>query len=309
MKKVNLYKKRMVFVGVLSLIVLFISIIGLYFYNGGYDRIPKSAYKNQQETKNEILLNENYSIKDRIKFYLDKDIDNVSIIYKDLNTNETIKINQNEEFLAASTYKVGLNLYAYDLVKKGNINLTDKVPYKKDHYEEGAGTLQFKEDLIEEELQYLLDLSISHSDNIASNMISDYLGGKETVRAALNDIYKTNMPIDENIISPKDELKILEYVYKNSNDENIRHLSEVMKNTIYNSRLNRYLHEGITAHKVGTYDTSIHDVGIIYDDNPYILIIYTKDLVEDVTVDCTNGETVIADISKAIYQYHKNKYN
>lgn len=300
-------KASRIIITIILLLTISISIAFIYLYNGGYSRIPASLKNAENSQRLNVLYDKQYKIKDRIKYYIDDDKDNIGLIYKDLTTGETIKFNSDKDFLAASTYKVGLNIYGYELAKSNKVSLNDMVPYKESHFEEGAGTLQYKEDLETEELQNLLDLSISHSDNIASNMISDYLGGKEKVREGLNEQFDTNMPIDENIISPNDELKMLEYIYNNSEDESMKHLSDVMKNTIYNSRINRYLPEGITAHKVGTYDTSIHDVGIIYDKNPYILIVYTENLVEDVTVDCTKGEDMIATLSKAIYEYHINK--
>ncbi|NFR45182.1 serine hydrolase, partial [Clostridium botulinum] len=43
----------------------------------------------------------------------------------------------------------------------------------------------------------------------------------------------------------------------------------------------------------------IHDISIIFPDNPYIFIIYTKDI--------ENAEEKIAQISKAIYTYQVNQ--
>ena len=32
--------------------------------------------------------------------------------------------------------------------------------------------------------------------------------------------------------------------------------------------MDKYLPEGLSAHKIGTYDSYVHDVGIILDNNP-----------------------------------------
>lgn len=46
--------------------------------------------------------------------------------------------------------------------------------------------------------------------------------------------------------------------------------------------------------------TYIHDVGIVFDNSPYIIILYTHDL-ED-------AEEKIANISNALYQYNNLTY-
>lgn len=64
--------------------------------------------------------------------------------------------------------------------------------------------------------------------------------------------------------------------------------------TEFCDRLDKYIPSNIVAHKVGTMDNNIHDVGIILGKEPYIIEIYTKDL--------QDAEEKIAQISKAIYE-------
>ena len=247
-----------------------------------------------------ILFNNNYLIDDRIKIYLGDEIDNIGLIYCNLENNTCININDNMEFIAASTYKVGLNLYAYYLNSIGQLDLNEYIEYLPEDYEEGTGILQYEYYIDSYSIQELLDLSLIYSDNIATNMLGRYLGGHEEVRKNLYNLLKIDFNSSENIITPAIEYKILKCIYEYSYYPNFKHMLSVLTQSEYNDRLTKYIDENIVAHKIGTYDTYIHDVGIVFDNSPYIIILYTHDL-ED-------AEEKIANISNALYQYNNLTY-
>ena len=204
------------------------------------------------------------------------------------------------EFIAASTYKVGLNLYAYYLNSIGQLDLNEYIEYLPEDYEEGTGILQYEYYIDSYSIQELLDLSLIYSDNIATNMLGRYLGGHEEVRKNLYNLLKIDFNSSENIITPAIEYKILKCIYEYSYYPNFKHMLSVLTQSEYNDRLTKYIDENIVAHKIGTYDTYIHDVGIVFDNSPYIIILYTHDL-ED-------AEEKIANISNALYQYNNLTY-
>ena len=241
-----------------------------------------------------FLFNNSYSLKDRIEVFLSTDIHNVGLIYYNLKSNEEISINSDSIFTAASTYKVGLNLLTYYLASIGEINLDDEISYIYDDYEEGTGVLYLQDYIGTYTIQELLDLSIIYSDNIATNMVGRYLGGHTAVRSALYDLLDIEFITSENLITPNIELKILQYIYNNRYLSGFSHLINTLTQTDFSDRLDKYIPSNIVAHKVGTIDTNIHDVGIILTDEPYILEIYTYDL--------HDAEEKIAQISKAIYE-------
>ncbi|MNI82273.1 hypothetical protein D3C73_1389670 [compost metagenome] len=72
-----------------------------------------------------------------------------------------------------------------------------------------------------------------------------------------------------------------------------------MKNTEFHDRIDKYLPYDIVAHKIGSYDSYINDVGIIFADKPYILVIYTNEL--------TDATEKIATLSKIIYNAQLQK--
>lgn len=174
-----------------------------------------------------FLFDTSYSLKDRIEVFLGDDIDNVGLIYYDLNSNDKISINENSIFTAASTYKVGLNLLTYYLSSIREINLSDEISYTYDDYEEGTGILYLQDYIGTYTIQELLDLSIIYSDNIATNMLGRYLGGHDTVRRDLYNLLNINFTTIENLITPNIELKILKYIYNNSHLPDFSHLIDV----------------------------------------------------------------------------------
>lgn len=242
----------------------------------------------------DFLFNKNYNLSDRIKVFLSSDINNIGLIYYNLSSYKKISINNNMIFTATSTYKVGLNLLFYHLASIGEINLNDYISYDSSDYEEGTGILSSKSSIESYTIQELLDLSITYSDNIATNMLARHLGGHAAIREKLYNLLEIDFSKDNNCITPEIELSILNYIYKNISNINFSHLIDVLTKTEFHNRLDKYIPQEIVAHKVGSYDSYIHDVGIVLTDNPYILIIYTYDI--------DNAEEKIPQISKAIYE-------
>ncbi|KIL07637.1 hypothetical protein SR42_00905 [Clostridium botulinum] len=256
----------------------------------------KSTSNDNERLK--ILNDSRYNLEDRILGYLGSDIERVGFIYYDLNSNKYMELNKNNTFVAASTYKVKLNVLTYEKNKTDKNLLTKKLEYKDSDYEEGTGILQNLCDIPPTPISELLDLSIINSDNIATNMIGSYFGGHDQVRKEINEMFNISIPYNENITTPETEFRILKHIYDNRNDANYAHLIKVLKSTDYHDRIDKYLPHDIVAHKVGSSNEYIHDISIIFPDNPYIFIIYTKDI--------ENAEEKIAQISKAIYNYQVN---
>ncbi len=132
-------------------------------------------------------------------------------------------------------------------------------------------------------------------------------GGYDTVMLKFKGLKNINEKkeskfINEGIISKSTitadiEYRILMYTYDNKNLPEFNHLIEVLTKTEFHDRLDKYIPQEIVAHKIGSNESYIHDVGIIFSDSPYILVIYTNGL--------AYPDEKIAQISKAIY----NNYN
>lgn len=218
---------------------------------------------------------------------------NYGIVYYDINSEDKIEINGDAEFFGASTYKVLMNIVAYEYVKSGVVTLDDMVSYTDADYEEGGSVIGEGS----YSLQYLLDCSILYSDNIASNMICRYLGGYTPVMLKAGEILEVEETGLGNVQTPNKLLKALKFIYENKDDEYYKQLINNMENTVFHDRLDKFLPNDIVAHKVGMYDAAIHDVGIIFDEEPYILCIYTENM--------TSSYEFISELSSLIYKFRK----
>lgn len=74
------------------------------------------------------------------------------------------------------------------------------------------------------------------------------------------------------------------------------HLIDTMKITIFHERLDKYIPNNLVAHKIGSIDSYVHDIGFVFTDEPYIISIYTEGVY--------NAEETIASMSKVIYNKH-----
>jgi beta-lactamase class A len=221
--------------------------------------------------------------------------DNIGVAYFDVSSSLGFNINGDKTFKAASTVKVPVVMATAELIKNNKLKLDDQVSYTSDDYEDGAGILQGSSKLDNPiKISELVDYSLIYSDNIAVNMLLRTIGSnykydfiEQTVSHSVNR--------SANETTPSDSLAILKRLYYNyDNDDNYNLIIKDLKNTIYHDRIDKYIPQSIVAHKIGDYENYINDIAIVYDDKPYILTVFTKDI-NDV------GDEIIAKISKVIY--------
>ena len=69
---------------------------------------------------------------------LGDNINKIGLVYYNLTTKEYVTINENMDFDAASTYKVGLNLLYYYYADKGEVDLSSLLTYYDYFYQDGT---------------------------------------------------------------------------------------------------------------------------------------------------------------------------
>lgn len=272
--------------------------------------ISNYSIKNKKDIYNYRIENLNYS-KDKVKKepnidkigeeisdYLKQCDGEIGLVFYDINREKTISINEEEEFAGASTYKVFMNIVAYETLKYESGSLEDIIYYSDIYYEGGTGILQ-GENFSYLDLQTLLDYSIIYSDNIATNMVTGYLGGFYNVLYTIGEVLDENICVSDNIITPNQMFAALKFIYENKDEEYYSHMIETMTETIFNDRIDKNLPKDIVAHKIGTYGLYIHDAAIVLlKDNPYILVIYTFGV--------DDADNVISTISDIIYSEYNS---
>lgn len=272
---------------------------------GKSDLATKLIASRNKERENSLQL---FLLQRKIENYLGSRIKKIGLVYYDFSTKSTIEINEDKIFYAASTVKVPVNMVYYNMAAENTINLSQKLAFSKTDYENGTGIMQNLSKIYPTEIQTLLDYSIKYSDNIAANMLIRNIGLRN-IKLDFNKIIGNVVDHKSNYTTPKEMIKYLQFLFLNpGNNIYYQHLIEVMKQTEFHDRLDKYIPEMLTAHKIGNFCKLIkgkeydyvNDIGIIYTDKPYAIAVYTENM--------DNANDVIADISKMIYDYQiKNK--
>ena len=206
---------------------------------------------------------------------------NFSFSYYNTVTGEAYAYNDKAFMVAASTFKLPLNMYYYELERDGEI--------EPDAYIPEAG----------DTLDDIHELSLVLSNNEVSIGILYHLGDFATYKTILREKYFT-MPEEEidyiyyadNYYCTHMMMDALKYLYDHSED------FEEMLGYMKQAQPGEYFRAGVTeyevAHKYGWYDGAVNDVGIIYTDEPFLLAVYTYGTYEG----------VVADVAKLVTAYN-----
>ncbi|HIK18302.1 MAG TPA: serine hydrolase [Leptolyngbyaceae cyanobacterium M33_DOE_097] len=192
----------------------------------------------------------------------------------DLDTNAFVDVNGSKPLAAASVIKVPILVAFFQDVDAGKIRLDEMLVMRKELIASEAGSMQYRPVGSKFSALETVTKMIEISDNTATNMLIDRLGGA----AVLNERFKSwglaNTSIHNllpdvegtNITSAKDMSLLLarisqgELVSARSRDR----LLSIMRKTINNSLLPRGLGAKATiAHKTGTIAISLGDAGLV----------------------------------------------
>lgn len=253
----------------------------------------KIKEKIEEKSKLENLV----SLEKQIREYLGDNVNKFGLIYYDINSKNSIEINADNQFSAASTIKVPINMLMYDMIQEKKIDINEKLKYEDVDFEEGAGVLQGSDLSNPIAIKTLCDYSIRYSDNIAINMLLRKVGNENRYNF-IESVVGHPIIHEGNNITPRDSFKILERLYLNpKNNEYYATLIETMKKTEFHDRIDKYIPQEVVAHKIGDYAEYVNDIGIVFKKNPYIVVVFTKDI--------PDANEVIGQVSKIIYDNQK----
>lgn len=227
-----------------------------------------------------------------------------NVIVYDFDTKDlTTLINSLEAYIKVKGYHVSIGYY--------NINKDYTYKYNADKIYYGASLIKTLDALyvyekmdLTKELQALVKPTIEKSDNnthrklvdiIGINNIRKYgqdMGAKEILNRYSSDYYG-NTIVD-------DQLIYMKYLYNFINNEKVdKAKREELKNYFINDFYKYLKFDGAPTimHKYGYYSYYYHDVGIVLDENPYIVVILTEE--------ANNDFKIVTDLSEKIYRLHK----
>ena len=260
-----------------------------------YDEIELNDILNTKINEINEYINSNYS---------------ASVVYEDVNTGFSYKYNEEEIYYGASLIKLVEAMYLFDKASSGEINLNDTIKYTSNYvvaYSDGMSKRTIGEYIT---IKDLVNYILWYSDNTAHFMLINYIGqnnlknygkslGAKNILTG-GDTFGNQSAEDTNIY--------LRHAYEiiKSESEYGNLLKEYMTNTYYNSL---YLTEEVNnnvAHKYGWYSSYYHDIGIVYEENPYYISILTNHGKSDYKMIVNNIHNKINELHHLFYEERKN---
>lgn len=192
----------------------------------------------------------------------------------DLDTGKYVDIQGQEALPAASTIKVPILVSFFQAVDEGRVRLDEVLTMEAKHIAKGSGELQDKPIGSKFTALETADLMITNSDNTATNMLIERLGGIESLNQQfaswqlkqtqmqniLPDLEGTNKTSAKDLVNLMADINQGKLVSLKSRDFMLR----IMQQTRNRSLLPRGLGEGaFIAHKTGNIDSVSGDVGLI----------------------------------------------
>lgn len=252
----------------------------------------------------------------------------VAIALYDLNNeSNTITININETFHAASTMKVPVMIELYKQQNEGLLNLNDSIVLVNEFKSIVDGSSYSmdigddSDDIIYSKIgtkQTLYDLMvpmITVSSNLATNVLIEIVEAKkvtQTMRSLGADNIEVLRGVEDqkaydlglsNSTTANDLLAIMKAIANGEagSKEDCDAMIAILKDQKWNDMIPKYLPETVeVAHKTGSITGVHHDAAIVYlpDGGQYVLVLLSKNL-----SDFDAGTDQLAQISKTIYDY------
>ncbi|MEY2978162.1 MAG: hypothetical protein RLZZ435_2301 [Cyanobacteriota bacterium] len=192
----------------------------------------------------------------------------------DLDTGNYSQINGERSFATASMIKVPVLVAFFQDVDAGKIDLTEKLTMREDLVAPHAGDMQYLPVGTQFTALETAEEMIRISDNTATNMLIDRLGGIEALNKRFQQWGLQHTVLNEwlpdlegtNISTPKDLVTLMSLV-EQGNLVSLRsrdRLLAIMRTPVTDTLLPQGLGEGATiAHKTGDIGTLVGDVGLI----------------------------------------------
>jgi beta-lactamase class A len=221
---------------------------------------------------------------------------------KRLDDGLTLEHNKNEVFPAASVVKVPILLEALRQVQVGILKLETRIPMPALEQVGGSGVLMAFQPGLEPTLQDYLTMMIVVSDNTATNMSLDAVGGRDAVNSSLANWGSSSTTVVGKLmltedrknaeqlagkkaeVTPFESVMLLEKLYNGEllSQELTKLAFEILEKQQYTEILARYLPDGTrTATKSGQIVGVRNDVGIVLTGRPYVLALCSKNCTDE----------------------------
>ena len=215
----------------------------------------------------------------------------------DLGKGDTFGINESEVFPAASLMKLPLIYAFYQQVELGKIDPDEQYSLEEKDKIEGTGSVYQQPVGTVYTLHNLVVLLGKQSDNTAQNVLVKILG-KEKIQAAIIDLGMKQTSYTNWETTPGDVATFWQKLATGQilTSAHRQEIIDFLTDTIFEEQIPAGLPEGIrVAHKVGVDEGVLHDAGVIFADQPFVLVLMSKG------VNVSEAEKLFPKITKLVW--------
>lgn len=297
-------KNKIIIISLLSALLIVLCVFAVEMKN-----TEKKAYQGiseigeDQNTEVENKDNSQYIdmslAKDIEAYFQENGIDHEKVAYciTDLEHNIKYSMNEKDEFIAASIYKLPLAMLYYDKVNEGEYTLDSKFTYSG-YMHEDAGVISSDYGIGSQvPLSDLLNDLIIYSDNDAGHILYENLGGWKEYKEAMTkytDSISENYYTMDNVTTANTMNDVVTYLYDHKED--YKGLIKNMEEAEPGEYLDRDTQLSMPQ-KYGMYDSALNSVGFVECNTSYSIVVLTS--LGD------KGADVMANINRIAYEHFK----
>lgn len=297
-------KNKIIIISLLSALLIVLCVFAVEMKN-----TEKKAYQGISEIgedQNTEVENKDNSqfidmslAKDIEAYFQENGIDHEKVAYciTDLEHNIKYSMNEKDEFIAASIYKLPLAMLYYDKVNEGEYTLDSTFTYSG-YMHEDAGVISSDYGIGSQvPLSDLLNDLIIYSDNDAGHILYENLGGWKEYKEAMTkytDTISENYYTMDNVTTANTMNDVATYLYDHKED--YKGLIKNMEEAEPGEYLDRDTQLSMPQ-KYGMYDSALNSVGFVECNTSYSIVVLTS--LGD------KGADVMANINRIAYEHFK----
>lgn len=297
-------KNKIIIISLLSALLIVLCVFAVEMKN-----TEKKAYQGISEIgedQNTEVENKDNSqfidmslAKDIEAYFQENGIDHEKVAYciTDLEHNIKYSMNEKDEFIAASIYKLPLAMLYYDKVNEGEYTLDSTFTYSG-YMHEDAGVISSDYGIGSQvPLSDLLNDVIIYSDNDAGHILYENLGGWKEYKEAMTkytDSISENYYTMDNVTTANTMNDVVTYLYDHKED--YKGLIKNMEEAEPGEYLDRDTQLSMPQ-KYGMYDSALNSVGFVECNTSYSIVVLTS--LGD------KGADVMANINRIAYEHFK----
>ena len=297
-------KNKIIIISLLSALLIVLCVFAVEMKN-----TEKKAYQGISEIgedQNTEVENQDNSqfidmslAKDIEAYFQENGIDHEKVAYciTDLEHNIKYSMNEKDEFIAASIYKLPLAMLYYDKVNEGEYTLDSTFTYSG-YMHEDAGVISSDYGIGSQvPLSDLLNDLIIYSDNDAGHILYENLGGWKEYKEAMTkytDSISENYYTMDNVTTANTMNDVVTYLYDHKED--YKGLIKNMEEAEPGEYLDRDTQLSMPQ-KYGMYDYTLNSVGFVECNTSYSIVVLTS--LGD------KGTDVMANINRIAYEHFK----